>query len=204
MAPFVLYVITVLISQLVFGLPPMVLDGHAVLLTAIGLLSVAAGNCTLAALLTTKRGRKMIAVLAVPVVFALFIVGMNLAYHLYASSTIESFDYISTIDDRAQDEDFDGEYYYDAEKNVMVLEGTEYEPETIANPEHFTGWKQAGSYVFELLDPYAGNELCMVETIMDDTQIPLWVMIAYIVKAVMWGAISFGFMKRRCTSCAVK
>lgn len=209
-ASFAAFLITVLVSKRVFGIPYIFPNGHEWLFIIVGLLSVIAGNCALSAILSVVRHKKLAAVLAVPVVLCLFIVSMNLETHIYMSPTVESFDYLYETHADALEEDYDGEAYYDEEKNVLVLDGEEYPPETIDNPEYYTGWKRTGTFLFELADAYSGNGLLLTEAIIesltpnDGFTMPFWVAMAYILKAGMWIAISFWLIKRRSIRNSVK
>lgn len=88
--------------------------------------------------------------------------------------------------------------YYDEGKNAVILNGTEYPPEIVGNPEHYTGVVRAGAFLFELINAYSGNGLLMTDSIIDGP-VPIWAEIAYAVKAVMWCFLSSRFIKRRRT-----
>lgn len=196
-APFAAFAAAVLISKGAFGLPFIFPEGREWFLIIAGLLSSAAGSCVLGAVLSVLRRRKTAAVLSVPVVLFLFIAGMNLECRLYTSPTVDSFEYFNETHAYALADDYEGECYYDAEKNAVILDGAEYPPQTVDNPLYFTGWKRICAFLFELADAYSGNGLPLTDAVIEDTDIPLWVPAAYAVKAVMWIALSFLFLKRR-------
>ncbi len=67
-------------------------------------------------------------------------VGTGFEGRLYSSPTTDSFDYIAQeIKPHIYDKDFDGDVYYDEEKNVLILNGEEYEPRQVDNPDYLTG-----------------------------------------------------------------
>lgn len=195
LAPFAVFAAAVLIAQRAFGLPAVFPDGHECFLLAVGLLSVTAGNCALSAVLSAVRLRKLAAILAVPAVLFLFIVGMNLECGLYTSPTLESFAYFNETHADALADDYAGECYYDEEKNAIILDGAEYPPETVDNPRYLTGWKRLCAFLFELADAYAGNGLLLAGSVVG--AIPLRTAAVYLLKAAAWIALACGFRKRR-------
>lgn len=196
-APFAVFAAAVLISQSIFGLPAIFPEGRIWFLTAVCLLSIPAGNFVLSAVLSAVRHRKIAAVIALPVVLFLFIVSMNLECNLYTSPTVDSFKYFNETHAYALEDDYDGEFYYDKEKNVVILDGEEFPPEAFDNPNYYTGWKRLCASLFELVDAYSGNGLLLTESIVD-YPIPVWTIMLYIIKAALWIALSSHFMKRRC------
>lgn len=80
-------------------------------------------------------------------------------------------------------EDFAGTAYYDEEKNVLVVNGTEYPPRPAENPERLQGIRRAGATLFETLNPYAGNGLFMVSEIEGGLTIGVIVLLLYALKA---------------------
>lgn len=197
-APAAVYAAVVLISQKVFGLPAVFSDGRELLLIAAGLLSIMAGNCALGAVLSASRRKKLTAVLAVPAVMLLFIVSMNMECHLYTSPTEDSFDYFYEEHSGELPDDGESGFYYDKDKNVICLYGEEYPPETVVNPEYYTGWKRACAFLFELVDAYSGNGLMFTEKIIKDSSafISLRTAAAYIVKAAVW-IVFLSFLPKR-------
>ena len=123
---------------------------------------------------------RFIAGYIIPVVFVLFILGMYLEHGMYSSKTIESFDYVYSMDIRILEEG-----YYDSEKNVIVFEDKEYPPEQAENPERYTGIKYLGASLFEILYPYSGNGLYMAEQAMEH-EISFFVYVLYAVKGMIW------------------
>lgn len=196
-APFAAFAAAVWIAQGAYGLPVVFPDGHGWLLLAVGLASVIAGGCVIGAVLSAARRKRLTAALAVPVVFILFIIGMNLEMHLFTSPTESSFAYFYEAHGEALEEDYDGEVYYDGEKNAIILNGAEYPAETVDNPEYYSGLKRAGAFLPELACAYSGNGLLLIETAMDAVRLPLWAAIAYVLKSAAWTALAFGFIRRR-------
>ena len=109
---------------------------------------------------------------------------MYLEYGLYSPKTIESFDYAYAIDSRILEEG-----YYDSEKNVLVFEDKEYPPKQAENPEHYSGVKFMGAAAFEVINPYSGNSLYMVEQAME-SNITLPIYLLYALKGFIWIIVS--------------
>ena len=170
-----------------FGIPFHIPGIRALVFLFVGFISVLGGNFVLAILISRPRRAWLkiaFGILAVPAVYALFLFSFLFEAGLYSEPYIESFDYVAEIDDRVLDENFEGAYY-DGEKNVLVVDGTEYEPQTVENPEHFTGKKRTGAIVYEMLDPYSGNSLDMVQQALDTRFGPV-ISLLYAVKGMFW------------------
>lgn len=200
LVPFAAYLAAVLIAGKFFGVPFIFPRANGLLLAAVGLLSAVAGNSVLAALISTVRHKRFTAVAAVPIVFALVILGMNLEYHLYTGSTVKSFKYVSEVDSRLQDDNFDGAIFYNDKKDVLVVGETEYPPDLSDNPDYYTGLKRAGAYAAELIIPYSGSELLLTNYLViieTEDNIPSWTSAAYAVKAMLWIAGSCCWLKPR-------
>ena len=157
------------------------LPGKAVAVLALCLSCVMAGECALGLLLRVIKYRMIIGLAAVPLAFALFIFGTGLEGRLFCAPYAESFSYIA----ETVPEDYTGEFYYDEEKNVVVLDGQEYPPRQEPNEDCLTGAKKAGAIAFEALDPFSGNG---IELIREDAdlQIPVWALCLYTLKALGW------------------
>ena len=181
--PFAAYILFAAALQLVFGVPLYFTDRTSVLPLLVSLLAVAGGSSALALLLKAVRHKRIIAVLAIPVVFALFLIGANMEAQLYSPPTVDSFDYVFERDERMTDPAFMDRCYYDEEKNALIVDGKEYPPEQAANPDRFTGGKRIGAYIFELISPYAGNALLLAQDVGGFTVPPL-VLLLYVCKAL--------------------
>ena len=161
MGMYLAYVAAVVAGTIVFGMPFYIPRSAPLLALLAGILGIKVGNNVVGALLgrIDREGLVVLAaVIAVPVAVALFFGGFFCENGLFCDAKIESFDYVSLVDERILDEDFDGARY-DEERNVLVVEGTEYQPELLDNPEHFSGAVQAGAIAFEVLSPYSGCSL---------------------------------------------
>ena len=148
------------------------------------ILSVIAGNCALGILFRFFRFRKILSIIAIPLILASFIFGFVFEHGLYCRQYQDSFSYLVDIDPRVLDEDFDG-IYYDEEKNVMVLEGVEYPPEQEEDPDYLKGLPRAGACLYEILNPYSGNGLFFYEEA-EGTALPEFIPLLYIAKAILW------------------
>ncbi|MBR4462730.1 MAG: hypothetical protein IKS51_09145 [Erysipelotrichaceae bacterium] len=160
-----------------------------------GILSVIAGHCALGILFRFFRFRKILSLAAIPLVLASFILGFLFEHGLYCEPYQESFSYLADIDPRVLEEDFDG-IYYDEEKNVMVLEGIEYASEQVEDPDHLKGLPRVGAYLYEMLNPYAGNSLFFYEEA-EGTKLPEYVPLLYVAKAILWIIASLKIRPRR-------
>ena len=159
------------------------LPGKAVAFLALCLACVMAGECALGLLLRVIKFKMIAGLAAVPLAFALFIFGTGLEGRLYCAPYAESFSYVAVT----VPEDYTGEYYYDDEKNVVVLDGQEYPPRQEPNEDYLTGAKKAGAVAFEALVPCSGNgiELIREEA---ELEIPVWALCLYVLKALGWAA----------------
>lgn len=182
--PLVIYAVfaaVVFAAWALHKIPFPALPGKAVAMLALCLACVIAGECALGILLRIFRFKTVAGLAAVPLAFALFIFGTGLEGRLFCAPYAESFSYIA----ETVPEDYTGEYYYDKEKNVVVLDGQEYPPRQEPNEDCLTGAKKAGAIAFEALDPFSGNG---IELIREDAalEIPVWALCLYTLKALGW------------------
>ena len=175
------YLLFVWIVHLILDTP---LSPTVSLSLAASILSVIAGSCALGILFRFFRFRKILSLITIPLVLASFLFGFVFEHGLYCEPYQESFSYLADIDPRVLDEDFDG-LTYDEEKNVMILEGAEYPPRQVEDPDYLKGLSRAGAYLYETLNPYAGNALFFLEAAEEKT-LPAFVSVAYLVKAILW------------------
>lgn len=161
-----------------FPAPP----GAALFSLAAGLAALCGGGCALALLLRRARRRVLIAVLAIPAGLVLITTGMLSEGRLFAVPEVDSFDAVyASVPEEALDR-----MYYDEEKNVMVLDGTEYPPEREPNPERARGGLRIGLIVYELANPYSGNGLDMIRQFEGETEIPAAAPLLYLLKTAAW------------------
>lgn len=198
---YAVYAGSILLTHAALRLPFFFPEAYGWLFAAVGLLAVIGGSCFLAWLLRTVGCRKILAAAAIPLVFLLFLFGASFEGQLYAPPTVDSFAYLSEIDEHVFDEGYDGEVYYDEEKNVVVLNGKEYEPEKAENTEYLKGAARIGAFVFEALSPYSGSSLFLIDEAMRfegfETTISPVILLAYAVKAVGWIVLPLLLGKKR-------
>lgn len=153
----------------------------ALLMIAVSLLSVMAGNCAVSLLfgLVSKKG--LAAVILIPVVFALFMISTSLEGKLYSPEYIDSFSYLVDIVPENSEE----QPYYDETRNVVIYQGKEYPPEQLPNSDRLSGISRIGAFAFEIADPYSGNSLEMVRSIIDQ-DVPSLAVGMYTLKAGAW------------------
>ena len=111
---------------------------------------------------------------------------------LFSVPEVDSFDgvYASVTEEELN------RMYYDEEKNVMVLDGKEYPPERMPNPDRAAGIGRAALIVFEALDPYSGTGLDMIRQI-DGTDVPGAAVLPYLLKAALWTALPLCLRRKR-------
>ncbi len=158
--------------------------GKDLMVTMTGILSVAGGLCAAGFLIRKVPYRKTVSLILIPVVFALYLFGTPLQNGLYTEKTVKSFAYVGDIDPRIYEEGFN-DYVYDPEKDVVILDGKEYPPEELPNPDYLTGLSRAGAILYEIADPFAGNSLPFVNEILE-TPLPMVVLIGHILKGILW------------------
>ncbi|MBR4928573.1 MAG: hypothetical protein IKZ63_03635, partial [Oscillospiraceae bacterium] len=166
-AVFVLFNAVVIISFSVLGVPFYFPDLFRSILIGTGIVSVIAGLCAVAMLLRTVRLKKLIAIAAVPLTVLLFMFSAVFQGGLYSPRMLDSFSYVYDIDQRLADPDFT-DAYYDEEKNVLVVDGTEYPPRLVENDDYYKGASRIGAYAYNVIDPFSGCTLPMVQEIIGD------------------------------------
>lgn len=182
-AVYAVYVASVAVLHRLFGVPFSLPSGAYLLAAAVSLGCVAGGSCVLAFVLRVLRFKKTAAVLAVPAVFLMFLFGTVFEAKLYVAPTVDSFEYVASIDERVTDTASDVEAYYDEGKNVLIVAGTEYPPRQVENPDYAKGGERVGAYLFELVSPYAGNGLFMIQET-EEMTVPLFFTALYALKAL--------------------
>ena len=151
----------------------------------LSLLSVMGGSCALGLMLRKIKYKKTAAVLAIPLVLVLFLVGTGIEAGFYSPKTVSSFSYVVEL----VGEENMGGYYYDEEKNAVVGNGQEYPPEIVPNPEHTVGAKRAAGLAFTAINPYSWNGLELLRQELY-AMIPLWAVLLHIVKSVFWNGLA--------------
>lgn len=184
---YVFYIAAVFGLHKYFGLPFHIPGVRTLVILAVGFLSILGGSFALAFVVSRARPawlQILFGLAAAPVAFALFLYGFVFEAGLYSEPYVESFDYVAEIDERVMDENFDGAYY-DGEKNVLVVDGTEYPPEEIENSEHFSGSRRTAAIVYEMLDPYSGINLDLLRQELGISLSPS-VLLLYVIKGLFW------------------
>ena len=127
----------------------------------------------------------------IPVILLLYLFSAQFEARLLMDPNADSFDYLyETL--RESDEPV-----YDPERNVMVVNGKEYPPESVPNPEYLTGASRIGAVAFEVIDPWSGSPLELAREIAESESaspgrdlLPAWFLALYAVKALLWIAAS--------------
>ena len=184
---FVLFNAAVIIAFTVRDVPFYFPDVFRSILIGTGIVSVIAGLCAVAMLLRTVRLKKLTALAAVPLTVLLFMFGAVFQGGLYSPEKQDSFSYVYEIETRLTDPDFT-DAYYDEEKNVLVVGGTEYPPRQVDNDEYYRGAARIGAYAYNVLDPFSGCTLPMVQEFIEN-RLPVNAVVLHILLAVLWIAV---------------
>ena len=181
---YVLYTAAIVLMYALNHIPFLLPDARSLLDVGVSLLSVLGGLCALGLLIRIIPLKKIASLAAIPLVFVLFLFSAVSEGQLCLPAYQKSFAYLAEIDSRVLEEDFDG-YYYDEEKDVVVLDGKEYPPQIVPNPDYLTGTDRVKAYVFEALDPFSGSAFSMMEKAAE-CQAPLIYPACYALKALFW------------------
>ena len=181
---YVLYIAAIVLMHAMNRIPLRLPEPGSLPVLGVSLLSVLGGLCALDVLIRIIPLKKITSLLVLPLVFVLFLFSAAFEGQLYVPACTESFAYLAEIDSRILEEGFDG-YYYDEAKNVIVLEGTEYPPELVPNPEYLAGSDRIKAYVYEALDPFSGSALSLMEDV-PDYRVPGTHLAGYALKALLW------------------
>ena len=180
---YVLYGLAVTAMQFLLKIPLKLPSFNHLVLLAVSLVCVITGVLALSLVLRFIPFRKTAALVAIPLAFLLFLFGFNNENGLYTSKTINSFDYVYEKEPQVLQEGYTGAYY-DEKRNVMIVEGKEYQPQQVENPEYATGFGRVMSIGFEAINPYSGMSLAMLQETLDN-QIPLKATALYGIRTVI-------------------
>jgi hypothetical protein len=160
-------------------------------------LAVLGGNCFLGWMLSLIRFKRIAALAAVPAVILLFMQGTVSESGLYCPPEIPSFSYIAEeIEPRVYDKDFEGQVNYDEEKDVIVLNGAEYPPRQVQNPDRLRGTERLAALLFEIISPYAGNGLFLIHEA-ENINVRARTLSLYAAKVLILAAILLLLKKKR-------
>lgn len=82
------------------------------------------------------------------------------------------------------------------EKDVIVLNGTEYPPRQVPNPDYLTGTGRLAALIFEFFSPYSGNGLFLIHETENITP-GAAALFLYAAKAVILAAFYALFRKKK-------
>ena len=185
LAVYLIYIAFIAFLHAVYHVPFYLPSGSTLFTLAVSLLSVIGGNYAAGILLRKVRFKKLTAIILLPAVFVLSLFSTAFEYGLSEPAQLESFDYIADLDARYLDEEYDGPVYYDDEKNVMVLDDKEYPPKMMDNPDSLRGIERAGALLYEIVFPYSGSSLSLVQQDFEE-KLPFLSCIIYIIKSAFW------------------
>ena len=185
------YLLCAACSFAAFGIPFSLPGGGALFALCAGGFTLCGGSCALGWLLRREKGRIPLALLAIPAGAALLTAGMIAEARLFMAPEVDSFDSLYAS---VSGEELD-RMYYDAGKNVMVLDGTEYPPERVPNPDAAHGAGQWLRAAFEAVNPWSGVGLATVRQF-EECTVPGWVTPLYLLKGAVWIALPL-LLRRR-------
>lgn len=186
---FTFYLGMILISHLIFHVPFCIPEIKELLAIFAGLTSIIAGSCAAGFLIKVVPFKKIVSIILIPVIILLFMLSTAFEARLFMPSRIDSFDYVYEMKEEILDKNYEGEVYYDEDKNVLVVEGEEYPPEQIDNPDSLRGPSRIGAFLFEAADPYSGTGLFLAEKALEIDSSPL-LSAGYLLKAAIWIALA--------------
>ena len=185
LSAFVLFGIYAGVVYVGHSISRMPFDLSSVFSSLLGVCCIAAGGCALGLLLAALPNQVIPAIVAVPLIYALFLFGSVIEAKLYCPETVDSFDYVYQLHPEILQEGYSGQAYYDEEKNVMVIDGEAFAPQLAENPEHLRGIGRIGGIAYEVIDPYSGTSLSLMES-STEMSVPVLSRILYLLKAVLW------------------
>lgn len=187
----------VLITYAALRMPFCFPDAGEMPVLLVSIFAILGGSCFLGWMLRLFRFKRILSLAAVPLVMLLFMQGTVFEAGLFCSPEVPSFDYIAQeIEPRVYDSDFDGDVYYDEEKDVIVLNGAEYPPRQIQNPDYLTGTGRLTACIFEIISPYSGNGLFLLHETENITA-GAAALSLYALKAVLLAVFPVFLRKRR-------
>ena len=80
--------------------------------------------------------------------------------------------------------------------NTFYLDGEIFYPVTVDNPNYVKGLTRVAALVYEAADSYSGVGLLMVESL-TEYPVPIYISFVYIIKSVIYSALSFWLIKRK-------
>ena len=182
---FVFYIVTCVVLHTINGLSFHIPDTQGLLIIFTSLLAVIAGNCAAGLLIRKVKWKKSLSVILIPMAFIMFLFSAQLEIRFLAPSSIQSFDYVVELKPDILDDDYEGEAYYDEQKNALIVNGKEYPPEMVENPDSISGIYKATAILYEAADPYSGIFLYISQLEMGQ-KISLLIVAAYIIKSLIW------------------
>ena len=185
LSAFILFGIYVGVVYAGHGISHMPFNLSSVFSSLLGVCCIAAGGCALGFLLAVLTVKVIPALVAVPLIYALFLFGSVIEAKLYSPEKVDSFDYVYQQHPEILQEGYSGEVYYDEEKNVMVIDGEEFAPELSKNPEHLSRIGRVGGIAYEVINPYSGVSLALMEN-STEMSVPFIAKILYLIKAFFW------------------
>lgn len=183
------YLLIIVITMLIKGIPLKMFGWESVLLIICGFLSVLSFESAMAMIMSHFNKKLLIAFIVLALTAGFYLSGFMAKVYLISPAKIPSFEYLLDIDERFGEEGYDDIIYYDNEKDVMVIDGKEYEPVLVDNSEHANGMMRPVLYGLEVINPSAGVYLeHAVRIINDEYQVdtPAILPYAYIVHSLLW------------------
>ncbi|MBQ4254082.1 MAG: hypothetical protein II712_04555 [Erysipelotrichaceae bacterium] len=141
--------------------------------------AVIGGNCAFMALMRNIRFHRTLALVLIPFLAVTYLLCGAVENSLFVEPEVESFDYVYEI----AGDDVEA-MYYDDQKNVMVYDGREYEPQMVPNLDALQQPLKTAAIAHEIINPYSGIFINLARfNTSRDISLPEHL---YILKALCW------------------
>ncbi len=150
---YIIYISIIMIIFLIFRLPLILKNIYYYLAIIISSLIMSQTIIAISLFLSQRKYPFLLSFMIIPFCVILLYVSFYISYRIQEPQKIESFDYISDIDERFNDPDYAEIIYYDEEENIIIIEEDKYPAEYIDNPESVNGISRYLLYFEELINP---------------------------------------------------
>lgn len=199
-AVYLFYTLAIRITYAVLKLPVNMMGFRSFVYIGISFLSMLAFLSLTEMLLTVGKRKIIMAALSVILLSVFYFTGFFAKFCLLSPEEIPSFDYLYEADERYGDEAYDDLIYYDSVKGVMVIDGEEYAPELVKNPNSVQGIERVLYQLIEGVNPSAGVYLgTIVRSIENETEstVSLSEAFPYALQAAAWLTVNILIIKKK-------
>ena len=166
----------------------------AIILILIGQLLVMLSALAVYAWIIRRVRFKMVAALLLIALSVVFYFGGILSeIPLSYPKTVESFDYVSEIDNRYNDESYEGISYYDPQTHKLIIGEDVYDAQIVQNEKYVGGFERAALIAGEIANPLANINRFGFDMVGTTS---VWVTLLYMAKSVsLIGLVGHSFIK---------